>query len=214
MAASGSENLSQSVYGVLRQRLILGDLSPGASLSIRTLAQEFGTSAMPVREALRQLASEKALIGAAKKAYRVPDLSAQDAANLFFLRSVLEGAAAALAVGNMTQGDIAELEKRAQETRAAWATGAAQGYTEANFLFHSAINAQARNPDLQEMIDAIYARTGPWLAQAVARLIQADTIEDGHNRIVAACASGNAKEVRRLVEEDAQWAINLVKQKE
>ena len=209
MTAPPSENLSQRVYEVIRQKLILGELEPGAPLSIRTLAEEFGVSAMPVREALRQLASEQALIGAAKKAYRVPDLTPKDAADLFFVRSVLEGAAGELAARNMTEADIRGLERLAEETSAAWLAGDAGGYIKANFAFHSGINGRAENEDLVTMIDALYARTGPWLAQGVVDLIQVDRIEDGHWRIVTACAIGDAGEVRRLVEEDAQWAINL-----
>ncbi|MEM1152317.1 MAG: GntR family transcriptional regulator [Pseudomonadota bacterium] len=209
MTTAQNENLSRGIYDVIRQKLILGELQPGSPLSIRTMAEEFGVSAMPVREALRQLASEQALIGAAKKAYRVPDLTPNAAADLFFVRSVLEGAAAELAVRNMTEVDIRGLERLAGETSAAWAAGDAQAYISSNFTFHSAINARAGNDDLLMMIDALYARTGPWLAQGVVDLIQVDKIEDGHGKIVRALASGDAKEVRRLVEEDAQWAINL-----
>ena len=209
MTVPPSENLSQRVYEVIRQKLILGELKPGAPLSIRTLAEEFGVSAMPVREALRQLASEQALIGAAKKAYRVPDLTPKAAADLFFVRSVLEGAAAELSARNMTEADIRGLERLAEETSAGWVAGDASGYIKANFAFHSAINGRAGNDDLVMMFDALYARTGPWLAQGVVDLIQVDRIEDGHWRIVTACAIGDAGEVRRLVEEDAQWAINL-----
>ena len=62
------------------------------------------------------------------------------------------------------------------------------------------------------MIDALYARTGPWLAQGIVELIQVDRIADGHRKIVSALVAGYAKEVRRLVEEDAQWAIKLFQQ--
>lgn len=204
-----AETLSKAIYSALRARLILGDLPPGAPLSIRTLAEDFGTSAMPVREALRQLASEQALIGAAKKAYRVPDLRPVEAANLFFLRSILEGAAAELSVAHMTESDLSELERLAGETKRAWAAGDPRGYIKANFAFHSAINARADNADLLAMIDGIYARTGPWLAHGAQKIIEIDRLEDGHAAIVAACQARNAKEVRRLVEEDAQWAIKL-----
>ncbi len=208
MATLG-DNLSHSIYVDLRQRLILGDLAPGAPLSIRTLADEFGLSAMPVREALRQLATEQALIGAAKKAYRVPDLTPAEAANLFFVRSVLEGAAGELAVAHMTKADLASLERLAGQTKSAWAAGDPHGYIKANFDFHSAINARAGNGDLLVLIDGLYARIGPWLAHGVTSLIDVDRIEDGHEGIVAACKAGNAQKVRHLVEQDAQWAINL-----
>lgn len=210
--APAHENLSQGIYADLRQRLILGNLNPGAPLSIRTLAEEFGTSAMPVREALRQLASEQALIGAAKKAYRVPDLTPAEAANLFFVRSILEGAAGALAVAHMAKADLSKLDRLAGQTKSAWAAGDAQRYIKANFDFHSAINMLAGNEDLLVLINVIYARTGPWLAHGVTSLIDVDRIEDGHSGIVAACKAGNEGEVRRLVEQDAQWAIRLFQQ--
>ncbi len=203
------QNLSAGIYATLRHRLILGELRPGASLSIRTLAEEFEVSAMPVREALRQLASEEALIGAAKKAYRVPDLSPDEAANLFFVRSILEGAAAELAVENMTARNLRNLARLATETDAAWATGQPDRYIAANYKFHRCINDRAGNTSLEKMIAGLYARTGPWLAHGVADLISADTAQDGHRKIVDAFASKDAALARRLVEDDAQWAITL-----
>src|SRR5690606_11587050 len=72
VADNAKTNLSEKIYLDLRLRLIVGDLAPGTSLSIRTLAEEANLSAMPVREALKRLENEKALSGSAKRAYRVP----------------------------------------------------------------------------------------------------------------------------------------------
>jgi DNA-binding GntR family transcriptional regulator len=69
------ERLGLKIYLELKKKLIVGELMPGEGLSIRKVAEEYKVSAMPVREALRQLAIEQALISAAKKAYRVPDLT-------------------------------------------------------------------------------------------------------------------------------------------
>lgn len=204
-----AENLSQKIYAIVRQKLILGDITPGSALSIRTVAEEYSVSAMPVREALRQLASEDALIGAAKKAYRVPDLSPDAAANLFFVRSVLEGAASELAVKNLTPDDIHDLEDLALATDEAWKTGHAERYIAANLEFHSRINARTGNAALENMITGLYARTGPWMAQGVTKLIQADRIQDNHSKIVETLKQRDPKKTRRLVEKDAQWAINL-----
>lgn len=207
-----SENLSARIYGVVRQKLILGELSPGAQLSIRTVAEEFSVSAMPVREALRQLASEEALIGAAKKAYRVPDLSPGQASELFYVRSVLEGAASELAVKSIAPKDIEDLEALATETDLAWQNGNPRRYLVANYRFHTQINQLADNSALQKMITDLYARTGPWLFHGVTNLITVDQLSDGHTKIVAALKSRNAKQVRELVEEDAQWAISHYQQ--
>ena len=58
----GTFNLSAKVYADLRLKLIIGDLKPGETLSIRTLAEEYDHGSMPVREALRQLSFEGALV--------------------------------------------------------------------------------------------------------------------------------------------------------
>ena len=108
-SAPSTENMSFQVYADIRMKLITGKLMPDQALSIRTLATEYDISAMPVREALRQLASEDALIGAAKKAYRVPNLLSSEAANLFYVRAVLEGAAAEIVAGvidNLSKFDL------------------------------------------------------------------------------------------------------------
>ena len=53
-----AEAVHETVYAQLREALIAGHLEPGRSLSVRSLAAEFGVSAMPAREAIRQLAAQ------------------------------------------------------------------------------------------------------------------------------------------------------------
>lgn len=206
---SAPENLSASIYSDLRMKLIIGDLQPAESLSIRTLAEEYNVSAMPVREALRQLASENALIGAAKKAYRVPDLSAEEAANLFFVRSVLESAAAELATGNIRESDFKVLERMTRDMEKAWDKQDASAFLRANFHFHSCVYARAKNPALQSMIDSLYTRTGPWLAHGIVNLVNPDHWLGEHLEIIEALRENNAPEARRLMETDANWGVDL-----
>ena len=52
---SSTLNLSSKVYADLRLKLIIGNLKPGQTLSIRTLAEAYDHGSMPVREALRQV---------------------------------------------------------------------------------------------------------------------------------------------------------------
>ena len=60
------------VYSELRSSLMLGKIKPGASLRIQELADQFGTSHMPVREALRRLVSEQALEVLSNRSVAVP----------------------------------------------------------------------------------------------------------------------------------------------
>ena len=204
-----SVNLSSRIYSGLRMELIVGDLKPAAKLSIRKLAEKYGVSAMPVREALRQLATENALIGAKKKAYRVPDLSSAEASNLFFVRAVLEGAAAEIAAERVNEQDLKLLERFAIEMEITWKKQDASAFLASNFRFHSYVYSVTENPALQSMIESLYVRTGPWLAHGIVNLVNPDNWMGEHLDIIDALRKRDGVEARRLMEEDAEWGVHL-----
>lgn len=207
--AASKENLSLKIYTELRARLIIGEFSPDDTLSIRTLAEEFGVSAMPVREALKRLEFEKALSGSAKRAYRVPVVSPKDAANLFFVRATLEGAAAELAVGQMSEADLAKLHDLACRIDRAWEQSDSRAFLRYNFRFHSLIYQRCGNPDLRELAELLYARCGPWLGKAIRDMSRSEDWASEHHDIVEAIRAGDKKRVRRLIEEDVNWGTAL-----
>lgn len=199
------ENLGQKVYAELQLRLIVGDLAPDDTLSIRTLAEEFGVSAMPVREALKRLEAEKALIGSAKRAYRVPVITPRAASDLFFVRATLEGAAAELAVGHMTPARLAQLAAHSDAMEQARRGGDARALLLDNFRFHSLIYRSSGNPDLSELAEMLYARSGPWLARAIRDMADHADWGSDHRKIIDALAAGDRSLVRRLIEADVNW---------
>lgn len=201
-----SENLSVSIYRELRMKLISGVLRPNETLSIRTLADEYGVSAMPVREALRQLATEGALVGSARRAYRVPNLTSNQAADLFFIRSILESAAAEIAANRVRKSDLAVLSRLSEEMSLAWKNGERIVFLVANFRFHARICELTRNPALQTMIADLYVRTGPWLAQAMTNMSDYDHGGE-HAKIVDALRRRDASEAKRLIEDDTRWGV-------
>lgn len=199
------ENLSQKIYADLRLRLIVGDLAPDDTLSIRTLAEDFNVSAMPVREALKRLEFEKALAGSAKRAYRVPAILPEDASNLFFVRATLEGAAAELAIDHLTPGDLKRLRAFSDAMDAAWEKNDARSFLLNNFKFHSMIYRSSGNPDLSELAETLYARSGPWLGKAIRELSDKADWANEHHHILLAIEVGDRARVRKLIEEDVNW---------
>lgn len=79
---------------------MVGRFDPGQTLTIASLADSFGTSHMPVREALRRLAAENALEIAPNGSARVPAISKARLDDLCRARIAIEGLAAELAVPN------------------------------------------------------------------------------------------------------------------
>ncbi|MDE2791420.1 MAG: GntR family transcriptional regulator [Paracoccaceae bacterium] len=206
------ENLSVSIYSDLRMKLIIGDLKPAATLSLRTLADEYGVSAMPVREALRRLASEGALIGAAKKAYRVPHLTPAEAADLFFVRAVLEGAAAEISAELARGSDFKVLGRLVEDMDSAWVKRDAGALLLANFRFHRHIHALTGNTTLQSTIDLLFVRSGPWLAHAIINLVEHDSWIARHSDIIRALRDRDGAKARRLMEDDVRWGVQIYRQ--
>ena len=202
-----SNNLSQFIYQQLRRRLIVGDLSPNDSLSIRTLAKNFGVSTMPVREALKRLETENALTGSAKRAYRVPDISSKEAANIIFVRATLEGAGTGLAIKHIRAPEIERLRQFSNAMDTALKQRDAHGFLLNNFYFHSLIYRSTHNADLSEIIEALHARIGPWLGKAIREFAKVEDWVTEHHDIVNAIEAGDKPRVRALIEADVTWGI-------
>jgi len=208
-APDAEAKLGDRIYQALRWSLIVGELEPGDTVSTRTLAAEHGVSVMPVREALKRLEAEKALTGAAKRAYRVADMTPARAVDLFQIRSVLEGAAAEIAATRLPEAQIERLRDLTRQMDAAMAREDARSYLASNFTFHFIIYSGAGNPDLAAIVEGLYARTGPWLSRAIRQFSRIEDWENHHMRIVDAIATRDATEARRLMEADIQWNTEL-----
>jgi DNA-binding GntR family transcriptional regulator len=101
---------SDFIASLLRELIISGDLKPGEQLRQRDLAERFGVSATPVREALRWLESEGLLRYDAHKGSTVVQPEPGATREKYQIRAVLEGLATSLAAPKISDEDIRELE--------------------------------------------------------------------------------------------------------
>jgi DNA-binding GntR family transcriptional regulator len=93
----GSERVGEAVYRQLRQRILIGQLSPGSRLSVPAIARELGVSRSPVRDAVLQLVREGLGQETLNRGAVVRTLSREELANLYEAGEALEGMAARLA---------------------------------------------------------------------------------------------------------------------
>ena len=106
---SPRQMLTDTVYEVVRRRLVDHDIEPGGKLNINALAQELDVSPTPVREALARLESDGMLIRRSLAGYAAaPLLGATEFGELFEMRS-LGAAAAAKAANRITEAELASL---------------------------------------------------------------------------------------------------------
>ncbi len=130
--------LRKLVADQIRTAIFEGRFKPGEWLRQERVAQELGVSQMPVREALKELASEGLIEHVPYRGARVVALSLEDIEDLYEHRAFLESRAAELAAKNITAGEIAELKVMLAEMESLPPEGIAQ-YRKVNRNFHEKI---------------------------------------------------------------------------
>lgn len=173
---------------------------------MRTLAVEFGTSTMPVREALKRLASESGIQRAAAKAFNVPSLSDKRAADLFELRALLESAAVEAAHNELTSDMLDELSALCERRDAHLKLRDFRAYTADNHRFHFLLYRKADNPDMVSMIEQFWMKFGPSLYLGLQQSITADPDwNTGHKQLVEAIRDGRVNDFASIVRAEFDW---------
>ena len=106
------------LYQQVREKIVFGELGPGTVLTEAGLAEEYGVSKAPVREALVLLGHEGLVEPMHRVGHVVASFTVQDVLETFHLRSVLEAEAAGLAAERITEMGIAALLKIVDEETA------------------------------------------------------------------------------------------------
>jgi len=144
--------MAEEVYQSLKRDLIMLKHAPGAPLTEQELANLYGSSRVPVREACGRLMQEGLLTAIPYKGYFVNQISAKEIRDCFELRTVLETQAMELARGRIADGDLRRLEELAatEYTYHDWASYA--DFLERNLDFHVQVAALSCNDRLVSVL--------------------------------------------------------------
>jgi len=137
--------LHQEVALRLRQRIVEGELAPGAKLNERELSDLLQVSRTPLREAIKMLAAEGLVELLPNRGAVVAQMSAQDVADTFEVIAGLEGQAGELAAQRIGDAQLAEIRALHYEMLAAFTRRDLPTYYRLNALIHGHINAAAGN---------------------------------------------------------------------
>ncbi len=160
------ETVQERVYADLRHRLICGFFRPRQVLKLMELAEAYGTSAMPVREALSRLVAERALSNEPNRSIIVPVLSQERIDDLRRVRKSVEGLAVRLACGNMTSKEDAVLAGMVKRQISLAERDATLEAVEANTKFHFTIYRLSGSEVLIPIIESLWLQFGPYLRHA------------------------------------------------
>ncbi|OLP57807.1 GntR family transcriptional regulator [Xaviernesmea oryzae] len=168
--------VQDGVYKQVRQALMWGEFEPGKLITLQSLADTFGTSLMPVREALRRLAAETGLEVARGGSARVPAISRQRLDDLCQTRKALEGLAAECAAARMSGEEIEACRDIAREHERLGRNGEVYAMLRHNQAFHFAIYEKAGSDVLPPLIEMLWLRFGPYM-RLLSDLVRAQMAE-------------------------------------
>jgi DNA-binding GntR family transcriptional regulator len=145
--------LTESIYERLRQEILSCSLAPGAEVYEGVLADRYGVSKTPVREALNALRQENLVSVLPRRGYQIAPITLTDLSDLFDLRVLLEGGAAEIAAGRITPGELDGLSRLAQIVYNRTERPSTRLFVQANREFHTQLAAAARNPRIQRAVE-------------------------------------------------------------
>ncbi|OBG74803.1 GntR family transcriptional regulator [Mycobacterium sp. E1214] len=152
---AGHGGTARAIADALRKAVVDGDLAPGTPLRQDAIARQFSVSAIPVREALRQLESEGWAKVETNKGAAVAPLSADDAREIYEIRAALESLAIGIAIPVHTPASLRHAEALC---KAAKAETDPSLYVSRNEAFHLSLYEPAARPRLFDLIRTLHQR--------------------------------------------------------
>jgi DNA-binding GntR family transcriptional regulator len=155
-------SLSAEVVHRLETEILKGSRRPGDRLDERQLAEQYGVSRTPVREALQRLAASGLVISRGRQGLQVSQLSLADLLDAFSVVAELEGLAAAQAARRMQPGQKLLLEQAHEECIRASESGDEEFFYDANIRFHETVAEASHNRILQEELRRLTLKISPY----------------------------------------------------
>jgi len=199
--------------------IISGRLAPGSRITETRLAQQFGVSQAPVREALRDLELFGFVVSSPFRGTQVRKISTDDLLEMYPLRAAIEGVAAREAASRVDESTLKKLEKLIGAMRAAAERNDGAAHAHADFSFHEAIIKAAGNRMLEHVWQTLRLATTTFVTHAMTQLTHRTLHEIGERHIPVLAAlrardPGRAEaEMRRHIEEPGDWIRQAAKPK-
>jgi DNA-binding GntR family transcriptional regulator len=197
------------IYRELRQKIMLGDLTPGQSLTLRGVAESYEVSMTPAREVLRRLAAEGALIVTNTGRFMTPILSNDRLEELAALRGLLEPEIAARALPRAHLTLIDRLQLINSRISQAVIQKEPISYVQANLEFHRSLYLRAQAPAILALVENIWLQIGPTMRNLYEKVGVNETPVH-HLSILAALKSGNESELRLMVRTDVTKGLRML----
>lgn len=200
--------LRENAYFALRDAFTRGAFAPGDVLSLRQLADQLGVSMTPVREAVRRLVAEGALIDTPSRTLMVPAFDARRARDLLAARLALEHMVLDRAMARIDAEGLDRLDDIL--ARATDGPGR-QPDLVANHDFHFGLYRYSESEVLLPMVEALWLQYGAYLNLIINRPSAGLIAEHAHHHeLVAALRAGDGAAAHAALEADITRSFNFL----
>lgn len=211
MSVDARKTSQSDVLARLRTDLVTGEFRPGDQIVQEALAEKYGVSRIPLREALKVLEAEGQVVHHPNRGHFVAELSIEDLIEVYRLRTLLEAEAIREAVPTLTDADVAALTELVDDINDAAVAQDVLAMTAANRRFHFAIFDAARLPRLSRLLHQLWDATEAYRALYYREPANRALASAEHNQMIAAVTAGDAAMVIALHNEHREHSVKNVR---
>lgn len=199
----------ERAYQTIRHALIVGRLTPGKGLSLRSLAEATDLGISSVRAAIYRLSAEKALAVHENRRVSIPEMTMQRFDELMHARMALEPICASLALDAIDKARLARIEQYDHLMNGSYDSGDAEAYMAMNYSFHFEIYRASGSPVLVPLLESIWMQFGPFMRK-VYGMVGTAQISDKHELAISAIRRRDADALKAAIEADILDGMDLL----
>lgn len=197
------QTLREKILETIREAILRGTFKPGEKVPEPELAERFGISRTPIREAFRQLESEGYLTVVPRKGAVVTALSERDVEEFYSIKSILEGYAARIAADRLSEKDIERLTTINNRLQQLAKDGDVKTFFRVHNEFHELFIRAAGNDKLAELIGQLVLKFNRLRMTSLSLPGRMEISVEEHHKIIEAFRAHNGEAADNLVRKTA-----------
>lgn len=197
--------LREKILETIRDAISSGALKPGEKVAEPELAERFGISRTPIREAFRQLESEGYLTVIPRKGAVVVSFSSKEIEEFYAIKSILEGYAAHQACAHLTEKEIDKLTLINEKLRQLAEEEDIKHFFKIHNDFHELFRKAADNSKLDELISSLVSKFQRLRYESLSKPGRMKVSVQEHVKIIEAFRARDAKLAEQLVRKNAEY---------
>jgi len=202
-------NANDWVYNSLCQLILSGEFVPGVSFTFRGIANSFGVSTMPVREAAKRLISEGALEISEKRRITVSKMTQSKFDELNVARLYLEPQLSSRAIKHIDSKRLKLLINIDKNLDYSISTGNIEDYIKYNYQFHFGIYEARPSPVLLPLVRTLWLRFSPFY-RIVAGRLGTQILKDFHHSAIDAIKAKDSVALEEAILNDISEGMEML----